>query len=212
MEFKLNSFLSKIGRSPVGQLRVEVPQDAGIDAVYPLQDGAFSGSLAAWVGRYQKPKQEAEFAVHGMREGSPLEVSAKANLPRESLEHPQLPRLWARARVDALLEKIQREGEDQATIDEIIRLARQYKFVTPYTSFLAVPRALLRPRVIRPGDPVLRVKTHESIVSVVALFPFGLVQKLSYLPGEDIWQTRFIAPRAMQDVTYTAHLIFPPPT
>jgi len=207
MEFKLNSFLSKIGRSPLGQLRVDVPQDAGIDAVYPLQDSAFSGSLAAWVGRYQKPKQDAVFAVHGVREGTPLEMSAKASLPRESLEHPQLPRLWARARVDALLEKIQREGEDQATIDEIIRLARKYKFVTPYTSFLAVPRALLRPRVIRPGDPVLRVKTDESIVSVIALFPFGLVQKLRYLSGEDIWQTRFFAPGDMQDGTYNVRLV-----
>ena len=207
MEFKLNSFLSKIGRSPLGQLQVDVPEDAGIDAVYPLQDSAFSGALAAWVGRYQKPKQDAAFAVHGVREGTPLEISAKASLPRESLEHPQLPRLWARARVDALLEKIQREGEDQATIDEIIRLARQYKFVTPYTSFLAVPRALLRPRVIRPGDPVLRVKTDESIVSVVALFPFGLVQSLRYLSGEDIWQTRFFAPGDMQDGTYSVRLV-----
>jgi len=109
--------------------------------------------------------------------------------------------------VDALLEKIEREGEDQATIDEIIRLARQYKFVTPYTSFLAVPRALLRPRVIRPGDPVLRVKADESIVSVIALFPFGLVQPLRYLSSEDIWQTRFLAPTDMQDGTYTVRLI-----
>jgi Ca-activated chloride channel family protein len=207
MEFKLNSFLSKIGRSPVGQLRLDVASDAGIDAVYSLQDSSFSGSLAAWVGRYEKPKQDAGFEVHGVREGVPLEISAKASLPRESLEHPQLPRLWARARVDALLEKIQREGEDQATIDEIIRLARQYKFVTPYTSFLAVPRALLRPRVIRPGDPVLRVKTDESIVSVAALFPFGLVQQLRYLSGEDIWQTRFFAPSDMQDGTYNVRLI-----
>jgi Ca-activated chloride channel family protein len=128
-------------------------------------------------------------------------------LPRESFEHPQLPRVWACARVDALLEKIQREGEDQASIDEIIRLARQYKFVTPYTSFLAVPRALLRPRVIRPGDPVLRVKTDESIVSVVALFPFGLVQKLRYLPDEDTWQTRFFAPKELQDGTYGVRLV-----
>jgi Ca-activated chloride channel family protein len=207
MEFKLNSFLSKIGRSPVGQLRLDVGSDAGIDAVYSLQDSSFSGSLAAWVGRYQKPKQDAGFEVHGVREGTPLEISAKASLPRESLEHPQLPRLWARARVDALLEKIQLEGEDPATIDEIIRLARQYKFVTPYTSFLAVPRALLRPRVIRPGDPVLRVKTDESIVSVAALFPFGLVQQLRYLSGEDIWQTRFFAPSDMQDGTYNVRLI-----
>lgn len=207
IDFKLNSFLSKIGRSPVGQLRVETPQDAGIDAVYPLQDSAFSGSLAAWVGRYQQPRQNAAFAVHGVRDGAAMDMSAKANLPRESRDHPQLPRLWARARVDALLEKIQREGEDQSTIDEIIRLARQYKFVTPYTSFLAVPRALLRPRVIRPGDPVLRVKTDESIVSVVALFPFGLVQQLRYLSGEDIWQTRFYAPSEMQDGTYAVRLV-----
>ncbi len=207
MDFKLNSFLSKIGRSPVGQLRLDVTQDASVDSVYPLQDSAFSGSLAAWVGRYQKPRQEVVFTVRGERDGTPLEMSSKTNFPRESLDHAQLPRLWARARVDALLEKIQREGEDQATVDEIIRLARQYKFVTPYTSFLAVPRALLRPRVIRPGDPVLRVKTDESIVSVVALFPFGLVQKLRYLSAEEIWQTRFLAPGDMQDGTYTVRLV-----
>src|SRR5690242_19010887 len=134
-------------------------------------------------------------------------MSAKVGLPQTDASHPQLPRLWARARVDALLEKIQHDGEDQGTIDEIIRLARQYKFVTPYTSFLAVPRALLRPRVIRPGDPVLRVRTDESIRSVTALFPFGLVQKLRYLPGEDVWQTRFLAPDDMQDGTYTVRLV-----
>ena len=207
MDFKLTSFLSKIGRSPIGQLQLSVSPDAAVDSVYALQDSAFSGSMATWVGRYRRAQQDMEFSVHGVRDGTPLAISAKANLPGESTDHPQLPRLWARARVDALLEKIQREGEDQATIDEITRLARQYKFVTPYTSFLAVPRALLRPRVIRPGDPVLRVKTDESIISVVALFPFGLMQKLRYLPAEDTWQTRFFAPKDLQDGTYSVRLV-----
>ena len=207
MDFKLNSFLAKIGRSPVGQLRLEIAPEAAADTVYPLQDSAFAGSLASWVGRYQKAHQNVTFAVRGVRDGNSLEMAAKTDFLQESLDHPQLPRLWARARVDALLEKIQREGEDQVTIDEIIGLARQYKFVTPYTSFLAVPHALLRPRVIRPGDPVLRVKTDESIVSVIALFPFGLVQRLRYLSGEDVWQTRFLAPNDMQDGTYSVRLI-----
>jgi Ca-activated chloride channel family protein len=207
MEFKLTSFLSKIGRSPIGQLDLAVAPESAVDAVYRLQAATFAGSLASWVGRYQKPQENVSFQIHGVRDGTPVEMAGQANLPRESFDHPQLPRLWARARVDALLEKIEREGEDQATIDEIIRLARQYKFITPYTSFLAVPRALLRPRVIRPGDPVLRVKTDESIASVVALFPFGLVQPLRYLPSEDIWQTRFLAPTDMQDGTYTVRLI-----
>jgi len=207
LEFKLNSFLSKIGRSPVGQLGLSITPDAAVDAVYPLQAATFAGSLASWVGRYQKPQENVNFAVHGVRDGAVVQLSAEASLPAESFDHPQLPRLWARARVDALLEKIERDGEDQASIDEIIRLARQYKFVTPYTSFLAVPRALLRPRVIRPGDPILRVKTDESIVSVIALFPFGLVQPLRYLSSEDIWQTRFLAPTDMQDGTYTVRMI-----
>ena len=207
MEFKLNSFLSKIGRSPVGQLDLSVNPEAAVDTVYPLQAATFSGSLASWVGRYQKPQDNVNFTVHGVRDGVEVKMTGKTNLPRESYAHPQLPRLWARARVDALLEKIEREGEDQATIDEIIRLARQYKFVTPYTSFLAVPRALLRPRVIRPGDPILRVKTDESITSVIALFPFGLVQPLRYLSSEDIWQMRFLAPTDMQDGTYRVRLI-----
>jgi len=207
MEFKLNSFLSKIGRSPIGQLHVTITPESAVDAVYALQEATFAGSIASWVGRYQKPQESVNFNVHGIRDGKTVEISGQAKLPQESFEHPQLPRLWARARVDALLEKIEREGEDQATVDEIIRLARQYKFVTPYTSFLAVPRALLRPRVIRPGDPILRVKTDESIVSVIALFPFGLVQPLRYLSAEDIWQTRFLAPTDMQDGTYSVRLI-----
>ncbi len=207
LDFKLTSFLSKIGRSPVGQLGLTVSPESAVDTVYPLQDAAFAGSRAAWVGRYQKPAQEVGFAVHGVRDGTPLSITSKASLPRESAEHPQLPRLWARARVDALLEKIEREGEDAASIEEIIRLSRQYKFVTPYTSFLAAPRALLRPRVIRPGDPVIRVKTDPAIVSVVALFPFGLVKKLRYLPDEDTWQTRFLVPTDLPDGTYPVRLV-----
>ena len=207
IDFKLNSFLSKIGRNPIGQLALTVSPESSVDSVYPLQDEAFAGSQAAWIGRYQKPAQDVTFTVRGLRDGAPLSVFAKASLPPESTEHSQLPRLWARARVDALLEKIEREGEDPASIDEIIRLSRQYKFVTPYTSFLAVPRALLRPRVIRPGDPVIRVKTDPAIVSVVALFPFGLVKQLKYLPDEDTWQTRFLAPADLEDGTYSVRLV-----
>jgi Ca-activated chloride channel family protein len=204
-EFKLNSFVSKIGRRPIEQLRLSASPES--DFVYPLEDTTFAGSLAAWVGQYRQPAPQATFSVSGVRDGKALALKATVPLPAEALDHPQLPRLWARARVDALLEKIEREGEDRATVDEIIRLARKYKFVTPYTSFLAAPRSLLRPRVIRPGDPVLRVKTDSSIVSVVALFPFGLIKGLRYLPQEDTWQTRFLAPREMEDGTYSVRLI-----
>jgi Ca-activated chloride channel family protein len=207
IEFKLNAFISKIGRSPVAQLNMTPAPEAAVQMVYPLQDAAFSGSMASWVGQYKTAAKQVEFKVHGVRDGSAVEMRKSTELPALALEHAQLPRLWARARVDALLEKIERDGEDQKTVDEIIALARKYKFVTPYTSFLAVPRALLRPRVIRPGDPVLRVHTDGSINSVVAIFPFGLTKRLNFLDSEKVWQTRFLAPDDMQDGTYSVRLI-----
>jgi Ca-activated chloride channel homolog len=206
-EFKLNAFVAKMNMNPIGQLGLTVSPQTSLDLVYPLQDTSFAGSMASWVGQYKAAQKGASFDVRGVRDGEALSIHGTADLPQKSLEHDQLPRLWAKARVDALLEKIEREGEDKASIDEIIRLARKYKFVTPYTSFLAVPRALLRPRVIRPGDPVIRVRTDPSIVSVVALFPFGLTKSLRYLDKEDIWQTRFLAPVDMEDGTHTVRLV-----
>jgi Ca-activated chloride channel homolog len=206
LEFKLNAFLTKIGRRPLEQMSFTAQPAGNLQLVYPLEQGVFPGSMEWWVGQYKQPGQ-ATFTMQARRENTPLQLRASVSLPANATDHPHLPRAWAKARVDALLEKIDRDGEDRATIDEIIRLARKYKFVTPYTSFLAAPRSLLRPRLIRPGDPVLRVHTDESIASVVAMFPFGLVKPLRYLKDEDVWQTRFLAPSDMADGTHTVRLI-----
>ncbi len=207
IEFKLNAFLDKLGRDPVKNLSLTATPASNFDLVYPLEEARFAGSMASWAGQYNKPMEGATFTVQGTRDRQPVRISATAALPADSSAHPYLPRTWAKARVDALLDKIERQGEDRATVDEVIRLSKKYKFVTPYTSFLAAPRALLRPRVIRPGDPVLRVKTDESIVSVIALFPFGLTKTLRYLQLEDTWQTRFLAPVDLADGTYPVRLI-----
>jgi Ca-activated chloride channel homolog len=206
-DFKLNAFLAKIGRQPVEGLQLTVAPAASVDMVYPLEDSTFPGSVKNWVGEYKRAAQRVAFTARGTRDGAAMEARATANLPAQDAQHSDLPRLWAKARVDALLEKIEREGEDQASIDEIIRLSRKYKFVTPYTSFLAAPRALLRPRLIRPGDPVLRVKTDPSIISVTALFPFGPVKSLRYLADEDTWQARFLAPADLEDGSYRVRLV-----
>ncbi len=213
IEFHLRSFLSKLTHTPVSGLTFAAP---GASLVYPLEDAVYPGSMAQWVGQFKPASGALQASVSGSRDGQTFTAKADASgTPRA--DHPQLPRLWAQARVNALLAQIDREGESAALIDEIIRLSRRYKFVTPYTSFLAVPRSLLRPRVIRPGDPVLRVRTDAAITSVIALFPFGLTKPLRHLAGEDLkapgdaanrlWETRFLAPPGMSDGTYAVRLI-----
>jgi len=48
---------------------------------------------------------------------------------------------------------------------------------------------------------------NKAIVSVIALFPFGLEKPLRYLSGEDVWQTRFLAPSDMKDGSYSVRLL-----
>ena len=186
VDFHLQSWTSKLTRSPIAGAALTASSAAQTSLIYPLDDAAYPGSIAQWVGQYQPSPQPLTLTVRATRDGTPLSATAQTPLPASDLSHPQLPRIWAQARVNALLAQIDSEGESDAAIDEIIRLSRRYKFVTPYTSFLAVPRSLLRPRVIRPGDPVLRVRTDAEITSVIALFPFGLTKPLRHLASEDL--------------------------
>ena len=206
LDFKLSSFIKKIGLDPLDHVSLAISPEASISMVYRLGKDNFPGSLASWVGQYSKPLSVDFSAATGIGDRI-SQQTARVALPRLDTSHPYLPAAWARARVDALLEKIDREGEDKASIDEIIQLSRKYKFVTPYTSFLAAPRALLRPRLIRPGDPLLRVRTDPSIESLIALFPFGPIQPLRFIKEENVWQTRFVAPDDMQDGLHTVRLI-----
>jgi Ca-activated chloride channel homolog len=207
LEFKLKSFVSKVGRDPIDSLKLENPDATNFYHVYPDYEAtAYDGTRLSFVGRYKRPGPAA-LAISGNAAGKAVRLTEQVRLPERDDSHPHIPRLWARARVDALLRQIALNGETREAIDEIIALSKKYKFVTPYTSFLAAPRSLLRPRVIRPGDPVLKVRADESITQVTAVFPFGLTKRLEYLKGEDVWETRFIAPREMTDGVYRCRLI-----
>lgn len=217
IDFHLQSWTSKLALNPIAGAILTASPTANTSFIYSLDDTVYPGSIAQWIGEYQPPSQPLTLTLHATRDGTPLSATAQSALPASDLAHPQLPRIWAQARVNALLAKIDSDGESDAAIDEIIRLSRRYKFVTPYTSFLAVPRSLLRPRVIRPGDPVLRVRTDAEITSVIALFPFGLTKPLRHLASEDLhapgdeanrlWETRFLAPPEMKDGTYNVRLL-----
>ena len=73
-----------------------------------------------------------------------------------------LPKLWATRKVGFLLEQIRLNGEHPELKAEVVRLARKFGLVTPYTSYLAVddseferrpqPRPRPRPRPRPPGS------------------------------------------------------------
>lgn len=164
------------------------------------------GNLSGWVGRYANPVSKVTFTV----DSPVLPAKARsvvADLPEHALDARDLPRRWARARVDYLLERIELEGERREWVEEIIALSKRYKFVTPYTAFLAAPRSLLRPRRIQPGDPVLRVECDEGTVAATALLPFGERLPLVRRPQSNLWEGRFLVPEGLADGRYAIRIV-----
>jgi len=204
--------VSRIGSASIDELQFGSANPANISQVYSVGSPSqsqhnFDGASQAFVGRYKKSQQNVELKIQGKFGDEAFALSRRVNLPELETAHQHLPRLWARARVDALLYEINLNGEREDYIAEIIRLSKKYKFITPYTAFLAAPRSLLRPRVIQPGDPVIRVKTDPAIKEVFAVLPFGETLPLKFLPGENVWQARFLAPAWMPDGTYRCRLL-----
>ena len=208
---QLKILFSQIGRPSIDGLRLA--GGANLSKVYAVDRGAgqslhsFDGAGFGFVGRYAKPARGVEIAIEGRVAERPVRLARRVDLPALDEAHAHLPRLWARARVDALLYEMNLAGEREDYIAEIIRLSQKYKFVTPYTAFLAAPRSLLRPRVIQPGDPVIRVRTDPSIREVFAVLPFGETLPLVYLHREGVWEGRFLAPAWMADGTYRCRLL-----
>jgi Ca-activated chloride channel family protein len=203
---KLKLFLEKIGTTDIENLKLSSSSDANLYDIYTSGENSFSGSNFSFVGRFHKPQTQT-FNLSAQNGAETINLSREIALPEFDETHYFLPRVWARARVDALLQEMNRDGEREDYIAEIIRLSEKYKFVTPYTAFLAAPRALLRPRLIQPGDPVIRVKTDESVKEVFAVLPFGETLPLKFLESEKIWETRFLAPSWMVDGTYKCRLL-----
>lgn len=207
IELSLKLFLSKLGAPTIESLQFDSSATSNFYQVYALDNNIFTDSSFAFVGRYKNPKTQALLRITGLFGTENLLLENQFMLPEFDDKHPHLPRVWANARIRALLQEIDRNGETTGLINEIIVLSQKYKIVTPYTAFIAAPRSLLRPRLIQPGDPIIRIKTDESITSVFAVLPFGETLPLTFLPIEGVWETRFLAPSWMKDGTYKCRIL-----
>ena len=203
----LKLFFAKVNLPGIENIQLTSSDPSNFRHVYATGENSFDGSSFAFVGRYKNPQPGTTIRLSAQHGTGTINLSRDVELPEFEDAHPHLPRLWARARVDALLQEMNVNGEREDYIAEIIRLSQKYKFVTPYTAFLAAPRALLRPRLIQPGDPVIRVKTDPSITSVFAVLPYGETLPLKFLKSEGVWETRFFAPAWMPDGTHSCRLL-----
>ena len=124
MEFSYGEGVSEITNS--GEKNLFAGSDAIILGKYPTETGSILAKVAATTRTGNRDFSE-EFEVD----------SASANA--------FIPRLWAYNTIEALMDRIEVEGETEEFVSEVTSLALEFGFVTPYTSlFVELPE---------PGSP-----------------------------------------------------------
>ena len=176
----------------------------------------------------------ATIRLTGLLEGRRVSYEREIEVTDEE-SRAWVGRMWARSRVDDLLEEIALHGETDERKNEVIELALAYNFTTAYTSFLAIPESEMtdaareavesaremRQRIMDanpdaaalsrysmpPGDPILRVHAPPDALQVTAYFPFGLVEDLEYDEVTETWVVRFLVPNWVQDGDYDVQIV-----
>lgn len=233
IEREVTRLLAQIARPLLTDLTLET-EGATLSDVYPrrLRDLFVDDELCVHGRISADEASEAGVLVahlHGKLDGEPFIASARIPVGPGS-EHQAVGAGWARARTDDLLMLYASGDSNQAQVDEVIELALAYDFVTPFTSFLAIPASELTGETARslsamraekrrikqlhadalalsrtampPGDPVLSVRAPRSARSVTARFPFGLTLSLGWDALTERWLTRFLVPHEVTDGPY----------
>ena len=67
-----------------------------------------------------------------------MEQAADIEFPKEDTTNPEIERMWAWHRIDALLKTSDAPARREQVIPEIVRLGEEFSIVTEYTSFLVL--------------------------------------------------------------------------
>jgi Ca-activated chloride channel homolog len=207
---KVGGFFAKVSVPVLVNLKIDFGR-AETEQVYPaITPDVFKGSQLIITGRY-KGQSTDPIVLTGEINGRVKTFRYPATFAAGNEENPFIARLWAKDRVDYLLDQIRLHGEKTELKDEVIRLSKQYKFATPYTSFLAIPKevqaAMNQPRFAQGGDPWIKVTAPPDTLRVTALFPWGETKPLAFDQREGRWTVRFIVPKGTVHGDYEVVII-----
>lgn len=198
IERKIGTFFAKVSTPLLTDLDVDYG-GAKVVQTYPdtLPD-VCKGSQLIVVGRYRS-HGAADLLLTGSVNGQERRFTHSVVFPEQQEQNAFLPRLWARQRVDWAVDEMRLYGENDELKQEVVELGKRYTLVTPYTSFLAVPRSERLAASSAPGyptgsDPILSVAAPRD-ARVTAWFPWGEVRALRFDVRQKCWRCRFIIPK-----------------
>ena len=137
IEAKVSTLYQKVSRPALTDVRVEW-RGAETSDVYPRPvPDLFHGSELTLYGRY-KDGGRGSLVVTGRSGGRDVRFEYPVDLPKAETRNAFLPRLWAGQKIahelDAL--RLSNHPASPESVSSIVKLAKKYGIVTPFTSFL----------------------------------------------------------------------------
>ncbi len=137
IERKISNFYDKVANPVLASVKIKI---GGLEVydVYPKElPDMFKGTQVAVVGRY-KGDGHKSVKLTGKVGKKEKEFVYEANFPKKNLEGSSIARVWATSKVGYLLDEMRLHGESNEVRKEVIRLAKEFGILTPYTSYLVV--------------------------------------------------------------------------
>ncbi len=137
IEIKISDFFSKISYPVFTNIRIDA-KGLKLLKVYPKNiPDLYKGSSITVIGRY-RGYLNSDIEISGTLAGKNRTLNFNKNFPKWNNDNDFIPSIWSARRIGFLLDQIRLNGESKELKDEVIRLARKYGIITPYTSYLIV--------------------------------------------------------------------------
>ncbi|MEW6026889.1 MAG: VIT and VWA domain-containing protein [Planctomycetota bacterium] len=160
IEVKVSNFYDKIAYPVLADVKLEASGIEIYDRYPKTLPDLFRGSQLTIFGRYKGDGNKL-ITLSGLVNSEPRKFEYEATFcsGSESADFTQplhvgagfIPRLWAVSKIGYLLDEILLRGENKEVREEIIKLAKEYGILTPYTSWLVMEDYRGRVAALPPG-------------------------------------------------------------
>ncbi|MEW6158923.1 MAG: VIT and VWA domain-containing protein [Verrucomicrobiota bacterium] len=131
------AFRRKLMRPAASNLQIAITGVEVSEMEPKVLPNLYHGAPLRIYGRYARGGM-ADIKVRGDINGVEFNKTAQLEFPKEDGANPELERMWAWHRIDALLKEGDRRGDRNSVIAEVVRLGEAYSIASEYTSFLVL--------------------------------------------------------------------------
>ncbi len=134
----VNNHFQRISKPVMTDLQIDLGGLDGWDQYPKNISDLFWGSQVMQLGLYNKTGQ-FEIKLSGKIRSKSVEYKKLINFPDSIGGHRFVPRLWAKAKIDNILNLIDIYGETPELVNQVIELSLRFQILTRYTAFYSDP-------------------------------------------------------------------------